>query len=327
MREQTGSARAAPGGSSGARRTRLLTVVGLSALLTLALIAVDIAVLSVRNPAQALSPHYYMALGDSLSFGYQPNLDFSAGFADDIFNDLRGANVTGVVNYACPGEATETMINGGCPAKIAHHGSYTGAQLQAAIDFLSNQRHQGHVSPITLEIGVNDVVNDYNPATCTASPNANADLATMDANLTGVILPGLVKALGTPAGADGDLHMLNYYNPYAKVCANSPTFLHLLNAHLQADAAQFRIPIVDIYSAFGGDNATASHVCDYTWYCDPRFHDFHPTNKGYRVIANAVESALGLPGSNLMMGAAPLSLFAYARTAAFWRGPGLTRAA
>jgi lysophospholipase L1-like esterase len=304
--------------------TRLLTRVGLWALLLLALVAVDVAVLNARDPAQALSPHYYMALGDSLSFGYQPNLDFSSGFADDIFNDLRGANVTAVVNYACPGETTETMINGGCPANIAHHGSYTGSQLQAAIEFVTNQRHQGRVSPITLEIGVNDVVNDFNAATCTASASANADLATMDANLTGIILPELLKALGTPTGArTGDLHMLNYYNPYAKVCANSPTFLHLLNDHLQADAAQFRIPIVDVYSAFGGDNATASHVCDYTWYCDPRFHDFHPTNLGYRIIANAVESTLALPGSNLLPpGVAPQpAAFATARIAAFWRGP------
>ena len=49
---------------------------------------------------QAFTPHYYMALGDSLSFGFQPNFDFSSGFADVIFNDLRKSNVTGIVNYA-----------------------------------------------------------------------------------------------------------------------------------------------------------------------------------------------------------------------------------
>jgi lysophospholipase L1-like esterase len=261
-----------------------------------------------------------MALGDSLSFGYQPNLDFSSGFADDVFNDVRQANVSEIVNYACAGETTATMINGGCPASIAHHGSYIGPQLQAAMDFLTEQRHQGRVSPITLEIGVNDVVKDFNAATCMVSASADVDLATMDANLTGVILPGLLKALETPTGArTGDLHLLNYYNPYAKVCADSPTFVHRLNDHLQADAAVFRVPVVDVYSAFGGDSATASHICAYTWYCAPRFHDFHPTNLGYRIIANAVESALGLPGSNPLLGAPALG-FTAPQVAAFWRG-------
>jgi lysophospholipase L1-like esterase len=307
---------------------RILTLAGLAVLLTLALVAVDLVALGARNPAQALSPHYYMALGDSLSFGYQPNLDFSAGFADDVYNDLRPANVTGIVNYACAGETTETMINGDCLAEIAHHGSYVGPQLQAAIDFLTAQRNQGRVSPITLEIGVNDVVPDWNSATCSASARVDGDLSTMDANLTGVILPGLLKALGTPNGARaGDLHMLNYYNPFAKTCPNSAPFVHRLNDHLQADAAQFRIPVVDVYSAFGGDNATASHVCDYTWYCAPRFHDFHPTNQGYRVIADAVESALGLPGTNPLLGYAPSLgvVVSHEYAAAFWRSPTFAR--
>jgi lysophospholipase L1-like esterase len=278
--------------------------VGLSLLLVLALAGVDLLVLGVSNPLQASSPHYYMALGNSLSFGYQPNFDFSSGFADDIFNDLHKANVAAVINYACAGETTETMINGGCVARFAHKGSYTGSQLQAAVDFLTTARHEGRVSPVTLEIGANDVFADFNESTCSIGPNADADLATMDANLTETILPALVKALTTPRGARaGDLHMLNYYNPFARVCPNSAQFVHILNNHLQADAAKFRVPVVDVYSAFGGDNDTATHLCDYTWMCgDPRFHDIHPTNLGYQVIAKAVESALGLPGTNPLTG-------------------------
>ena len=343
MRDRGGSAdrmTTSPGGSSGSSGSqliRMLTLVGLSALLVAALVVVDLLELSAHNPVEALSPHYYMALGNSLSFGYQPNFDFSSGFADVIVNDMRKANLTGptqqpvteLVNYACAGETTASMIDGTCAARFAHHGSYTGPQLQAAISFLKDQRHRGRVSPITLEVGVNDVENDFNPATCTANASADADLAAMDANLTGVILPGLVDALGTPVGKSaGDLHLLNYYNPYAQVCPNSPTFLHLLNDHLAADGAKFRIPVVDVYSAFGGDSATASHICDYTWYCDPRFHDIHPTNLGYQVIAHAVETALGLPGSSLALGSAPaLSAMGFAREAAFWRGPTAARQA
>jgi lysophospholipase L1-like esterase len=318
--------------TSGSRVTRALTFVGLSVLLVLALVAVDVAVLGVKGPLEALSPHYYMALGDSLSFGYQPNLDFSSGFVDDIYTNLHSVGVTDLVNDACAGETTYTMINGGCVARFAHKGAYTGAQLQAAITFLKDSRHQGRVSPVTLEIGVNDVFADWNATTCSVSPNASVDLATMDFNLTNTILPELLKALATPTGAtSGDLHLLNYYNPFAKECGNSAQFVHLLNDHLQKDAAQFRIPVVDVYTAFGGDAGTADNICDYTWMCDARFHDIHPTNKGYSIIADAVERALGLPGTNPLTGdVAPprvVASVAAAQVAAFLRRAALPAAA
>ena len=300
---------AASAGGSGARaNTSILAVVALAVLLVAALVGVDLLVLSRNNPAQALAPHYYMALGDSLSFGYQPNLDFSSGFADDIFNDLHFIDVSGIVNYACAGETTDTFIHGGCVGRFAHHGSYTGAQLTAAVDFLKKEANRGHVSPITLELGSNDVLPDWDPSTCAASPNVDIDLAHMDDNLTKVILPQLLDALQSRTNANnGDLHLLNYYNPYAKECPNSAQFVHTVNDHLAADAAQFKIPVVDVYAKFGGDAKMADNICSYTWICDARLHDIHPTNKGYQEIAQAVELSLGLPGTGPMLGlAAPV---------------------
>ena len=314
---------ATPPTNTGARLPRILTVVALAILLIAALVGVDIVVLSRNNPAQAFGPHYYMALGDSLSFGYQPNLDFSAGFADDLFNDLHKANVTAIVNYACAGESTTSMINGGCPGRFAHHGSYTGPQLQAAVNFLKSENNYGRVSPITLEIGSNDVLKDWDATACSiaAGADVDADLATMDANLTKVILPQLLDALGARANANnGDLHLLNYYNPYAKDCPGSAPFVHELNDHLAADAAQFRIPVVNVYDAFGGDRDAAGHICEYTWMWS-QFHDVHPTDKGYWVIARAVETALALPGGNPLPGiAAPRSDVA-GPVASLWRRP------
>ncbi|HEX8032547.1 MAG TPA: hypothetical protein VF510_01805, partial [Ktedonobacterales bacterium] len=53
---------------------------------------------------------------------------------------------------------------------------------------------------------------------------------------------------------------------------------------------------------------TAGNICTYTWMGgDPRFHDIHPTNLGYRKIADAVESALGLPGTNSLMDTSPVT--------------------
>jgi lysophospholipase L1-like esterase len=290
--------RAAVSTSPAAGGTSVVAVAILIVVLIVALVGIDLLVLGRNNPTSMLAPHSYMALGDSLSFGYQPNLDFNSGFADDIFHDEQKANVTALINYACAGESTQTIIDGGCPGRFLHHGSYTGPQLQAAVDFLKTARNRGHVSPITLEIGSNDVINDWNEKTCSANSSAGADLARMDTNLTKVILPELLGALGsgTKAG-NGDLHMLNYYNPYAKECPDSAPFIHTLNDHLQADAAQLRVPVVDVYTAFGGDASMASNICQYTWICDARFHDVHPTNMGYQVIAKAVELTLGLPGN------------------------------
>jgi hypothetical protein len=173
---------------------------------------------------------------------------------------------------------------------------------------------------VTFELGVNDVFpSDFDSTTCSVSSNSDTDLRTMDANLTRVddanpddpmnpkngILKRLTDALrvvspppgrspqGPPLVA-GDLVMLNYYNPFAKICPNSVDFIHTLNDHLAKDAATFRIPLVDVYSAFGGDANMKANVCTYTWICNAR-PDIHPTTTGYQVIAQAVEAVLGYP--------------------------------
>jgi lysophospholipase L1-like esterase len=270
---------------------RFLLYFALTGLLIAALVGVDVLVLAVNNPNTRLH-HYYMALGNSLSFGYQPDLNFTSGFADDLYASLQKENVSGIINYACGGESSTTMIQGSCPGRLKHE-SYTGPQLNAALSFLT--QHRGQVSPVTLEIGANDVLQDWNPTTCTAASTAATDLDKLDQNLTKIILPSLLDALATTSGSRaGNLVLLNYYNPYARQCTNSPDFIHLLNDHLAADAAQFQVPVVDVYSAFGGDTATADHICTYTWICSS-FRDFHPTNQGYQVIADAVEQTLGYP--------------------------------
>src|SRR5690349_12702260 len=63
---------------------------------------------------------YYLALGDSLAAGYQPNAAptflSGKGYADDIAADLKSHHpATTYVNLACPGETTGSMIHGGCP--------------------------------------------------------------------------------------------------------------------------------------------------------------------------------------------------------------------
>lgn len=270
-------------------RLSVVIIVALALTLTVA----DVAALGVAMPNALFGHHYYLALGDSISFGYQPDFDFTSGFVDDVFSDLRKANVTDLVNYACAGETSTTMITGDCVGHLIHHDAYIGPQLDAATSFL--RRHAGAVNPVTLNIGSNDVLPDWDSSTCSPTSNSTQDLATLDTNLTQTILPALKSALGNQYRTS-DLVLLNYYNPFASECPNSASFANMLNSHLAADAARFDIPVADVYAAFGGDAHMADHICDYTWICNARFHDFHPTTAGYRVIASAVESVLRYPG-------------------------------
>ena len=288
----------APGGKTGELmahrmdRSRLLACVALLTLLLAGLVGL-LRPASTEAAATLVGPKaYYLALGDSLAFGYQPNWDWSNGYADDWYATLRSRGTTSYTNYGCPGETSSTFINGGCPYSYLRHTKYSGAQLPAAVSFI--KAHPGQVSPVSLDIGANDLLGDINESTCAVSSTWNADLQRLDSNLTQTILPQLVAALTAGNTRTGDLVMMNYYNPYQNTCPNSPTYIAQLNAHLAVDAAQFNVPLADVFTAFGGSNAP---ICNYTWMCSS-YNDIHATGgrsgepgNGYAVIANAFQSA------------------------------------
>src|SRR6478752_2062518 len=125
----------------------------------------------------------YLALGDSLAYGYhqaqfQEELkakgfveaaNFNDGYVDDFGATLKLLNPKlKVINDGCPGETTETMIKGSgvgsafCaggptgspfPKAFLHH-SYPGTQLE---DTLAIAKEPG-VGTITLDIGANDIL-------------------------------------------------------------------------------------------------------------------------------------------------------------------------
>src|SRR5262245_58128368 len=108
---------------------------------------------------------YYLALGDSSAYGFQPGKSrrampsaFDTGYVDVFAARLRKLSPSlRVVNYGCPGESTTTFVLGGCGGRAdvkALHDSYKGAQQNAALSFL--RAHPGDVSPITLTLWGND---------------------------------------------------------------------------------------------------------------------------------------------------------------------------
>jgi len=138
----------------------------------------------------------YVALGDSLAFGYSQQLfneneklgesptAFEHGYASDYYNEyVNVSGKYGYVNYACPGETTGSLIgNGPLLAKIQAavpgvtgeaacayhfadhlpmHNEYSGSQLESAIATINADKAAGKpVKVITLDIGANDQLHD-----------------------------------------------------------------------------------------------------------------------------------------------------------------------
>jgi hypothetical protein len=113
------------------------------------LILLTNAAASQGTPGPKFNPlkTYYLALGDSFSFGYQVTrlstppdpAAFDHGFVDGLGVYLRRiAPAITTVNYGCPGESMVTFIEGGCPATAQGfplHDSFEGTQLEAAARF------------------------------------------------------------------------------------------------------------------------------------------------------------------------------------------------
>ncbi len=84
----------------------------------------------VATHAQSPSLHlfgpkqHYLALGDSLAFGQQPNCvppevpvpDCTHGYVNDLFQVFQSEGAKDFTNLGCPGETSTSFIGGGkCP--------------------------------------------------------------------------------------------------------------------------------------------------------------------------------------------------------------------
>ena len=270
------------------------SVAPLSIAFLLLFIFVPSALASGGNQAQRFSlvgpKAHYLALGDSLAFGFQPDLNFNHGYVDDFFSNLQGHGVKDVANMGCPGETSVTFLNGKCPYPFLRKYPYIGSQMNAALTYLS--ANAGQVSPVTLDIGANDLLPDINSSNCQINQTQFlTDLATLDANLTQTILPQLHAALVVNGQLTGDLVLMNYYDPYQNICPNTVPDIQLINQHLASDVGHYGT-IVNVFRSFGGSKTPNKHICSYTWMCSI-FTDIHATTTGYGVIAGTFENGTG----------------------------------
>ena len=137
-----------------------------SMLATLALVA-GVAVTGVAPPAAAEAassrPQAYLALGDSLAFGYSPLVDpTSAGNFIGYPDTVAAALKLSLTNAACPGETSSHLVDlagtdnncGLWRANVSLHAAYSTTQLAFADAFLKSHPQTLVVS---IDIGANDV--------------------------------------------------------------------------------------------------------------------------------------------------------------------------
>ncbi len=253
--------------------------------------------ISRTQPALVGPKAYYLALGDSLAFGYQPNFNWVSGYANVFFSDLQKHGVQHYDNLACPGESIVSLIHGGCQYALLRKYLYNGPQLQEAVNYL--HAHAGQVSPVTLDIGANDLIPDLNTANCSIKASWQNDLSMVNNNLKNVVLPQLIAAMTVNGRMTGDLILLNYYDPYQDICPNTLANIQAFNQDLAADVSG-RATLVDVFSAFATSStgtvsssasASASHLCLYTWMCN-KTKNIHPNQAGYRLMASAIENTV-----------------------------------
>jgi lysophospholipase L1-like esterase len=250
---------------------------------------------------------YYLALGDSLSVGVQPDaagksVPTGQGYASQLYAALH-ADDPGLrlVRLGCSGETTHTMIDGGICTYPAR------SQLDEAVSFL--HAHRGRISLITIDIGAND------PDSCItrASLGAAVSCVTRSFPQTVANLTKIMSSIRSAAGGKVRIIGMNYYVPELSQWRDGPAGQQLArlserlvagyNSLLTAVYQHFGARVANVFGAFHSGDFTdragvpgigtvprnVAAICLWTWECAaaPRGPNEHARPVGYGVIALA----------------------------------------
>ncbi|MEU4246285.1 SGNH/GDSL hydrolase family protein [Amycolatopsis sp. NPDC026612] len=256
-------------------------------------------------PAEATGYHgRYLALGDSVAFGYRPgavtppadylNPANFRGYAEK-YASLRGLRLA---NASCPGETTASMLtagaqSNGCENSLGSpagyrtafplHVGYSGTQLDYAVTYLRAHRD---TRLVTLTIGANDLFlcQDTTPDHCTSS--FPAALERTGRNLAAIL--GAVRAQYR-----GELVLVTYYSLDYRQPAQVAQ-VKALDSLLGQVARRYHGAVADGFTAFrlaslrsGGDPCAAGLLIA----LPGGGCDVHPTAAGHRVLAAALAVA------------------------------------
>jgi lysophospholipase L1-like esterase len=292
-------------------------------------VSADILIGDADAPATGnSSASRYLAVGDSLAYGYQAALFaatpnpavFNFGYAD-LFAAHMGKTLT---NDGCPGETTNSLINGfqpntgpglcgrspGFPYTLLHHNYGLGnTQLQDVTSFLDTNA----TGEISVNVGANDLLvflsacGFPSPAASTCISNGLAGIQTQIFNNTRTILD-TIRA----HAPNTDMTVMGLYNPYPTVLSiggiGADAIVAQINAGIRTLASQHSAHFVDPLPVFnpsgsagGPESGDIPAICALTGMCpggtfNPAspLADIHPTKKGYAALASLFESASGL---------------------------------
>src|SRR5262249_16581431 len=265
-----------------------------------------VAATAATSPRSARPVHqppksYYLALGDSIAYGYQPTRKpgtrptaFHTGYVDVFAAWLRKLDpAIRLVNFGCPGESTVTFAPGGCPGfadGFKLHDVFRGSRLDAALSFL--RVHPGQVSPITLTLWGNDWLSLLldeckNHVACVRERGPNA-IASFGSRLTSILQ--LLRA----AAPTAEIIVTGAWNIDPKPLHPLGPIYGSLDAAIARAASASRPLVADALPVFnppGNLQVRRARLCALTFICSKS--DPHPTDAGYRALAGAVVTASG----------------------------------
>jgi lysophospholipase L1-like esterase len=249
----------------------------------------------------------YLALGDSVTFGYQeaqvvppPRYHDASSFV--AYPQLVGRALRlRVVNPACPGETSASLIDASAPSNGCEnvyrrayplHVRYRGSQLGFAVRYL--RRHRD-VRLVSLMIGANDLYLCQK----TTSDGCATELAPTLRRI-GRNARRIVSALRGRGRYRGQLVIVAYYAP-DYTSAFYVAVIRALNRTVRDAARPFGIAVAD---GFGRWRAAARHSAGnsctaglLTQLGAPGTCGVHPSYAGHGLLALAVADALQLGGA------------------------------
>jgi lysophospholipase L1-like esterase len=263
------------------------------------------AIPAAAAPGQYQAPRkYYLALGDSLAYGYERAKDiagatektFDTGYVDDFAAAIHTLRPdVGVTNFGCPGETTSSYLTGCAWHALAGrplHSDYNTSQEEAALAFLHS--HPGQVSPITIDLGANDALNLIGSCGFVSSCIAQGlpgVLQTIGANLS------LTLAHLRAAAPRSEIIVMQYYNPLYVLAPDTDVLVGQLNIVIAGAAAPYGARLANAFPVINGNPLFLSEglaVCGLTGMCVPApGGDIHANDLGYALIGNQFWAASG----------------------------------
>jgi len=282
------------------RMRRLIAAVALLVMLATTLLAGP----AVHSALAASSrPQAYLALGNSVAFGFNPLLGRSnAGNFIGYPTPVAAALKENLTNLSCPGETSSHFISlagsdNGCGAYRANfplHVAYSGTQLAFTDAFL-----QSH--PMTLVVSIDIGANDLFVLLDACSVQANPSLC-IQAGLPGMLATlsaNLDTIYGHIRNLDGYHHKLVALTYYS-LNYSDPTGTFLISQVNQVVAARTLAwggIVADGFgafaaasTAFGGDTCAAG--LRIVVLSSPLTCDIHPSPAGRDLLAQAIVNAL-----------------------------------